>query len=102
MLYLVHEALHGKSKQATLIDWKQAAACICDSAMEIAEAPFDGCCFDGSKYRSLTANLENAGNTDLSQPPATCCIISVADDVGLVFTQRLEMGSSHGRDETSS
>jgi hypothetical protein len=49
MLYLVHEALHGKSKQATLIDWKQAAACICDSAMEIAEAPFDGCCFDGSK-----------------------------------------------------
>jgi hypothetical protein len=52
--------------------------------------------------RSLTANLENAGNTDLSQPPATCCIISVADDVGLVFTQRLEMGSSHSRDETSS
>jgi hypothetical protein len=52
--------------------------------------------------RSLTANLENAGNTDLSQPPATCCIISVADDEGLMFTQRLKMGSSHSRDETSS
>jgi hypothetical protein len=35
--------------------------------------------------RSLMASVENAGNTDLSQPLATCCIISVADDVGLVF-----------------
>jgi hypothetical protein len=50
--------------------------------------------------RSLTANVENAGNIDLSQPLATCCIISAADDKGLVFTQRLKMGSSYSRDET--
>jgi hypothetical protein len=46
---------------------------------------------------SLAASLENAGNTDLSQLLATCCIISAADGKGTVFTQRLNMDNSYNR-----